>query len=147
MAGTMTELKWDKKTVLSVGAAVLAVTVAIIILARMTIFAPATAGESSRFSTLKDSVTGEVFEDHPIPAGTTMPLKNPKTGTKTLYQTETCFWTKDGKATLKPTYVLVNEIVGKTGPTTCPDCGRPVVGHNPMPPQDLLIEAAKKAGK
>ena len=33
----------------------------------------------------------------------------------------------------EPTWVLVNEFVGRPGPTFCPDCGRLVVGHNPAP--------------
>ena len=43
------------------------------------------------------------------------------------------FWTKDGKPKQDPTPVLLNSWIGKSGPTFCPDCGRLVVGHNPIP--------------
>jgi hypothetical protein len=54
-------------------------------------------------------------------------------GGKTGYPAELCFWTADGKTKDEPTGVLLNETVGKSGPTFCPDCKRLVVGHNPPP--------------
>ena len=45
------------------------------------------------------------------------------------------------KAKLEPTYVLLNKYIGKPGPTICPDCGREVKGHNPLPPPELMEEA------
>ena len=103
-------------------------------------------GRASRHRTMIDSVTLEVFEDYGIREGETIPYKNPKTGERTLYPAEKCYWTRDGKAKLEPTYVLLNETIGKPGPTICPDCGRRVVGHNPMPPLELLQEAENAAG-
>jgi len=91
--------------------------------------------------------TGEVFENYAVEEGSTQPWKNPKTGKNTLYTVEACFWTKDGKAKLEPTFVLLNEYIGKPGPTKCPDCGRTVVPHNPIPPAELMAEAAKREGK
>jgi hypothetical protein len=88
-----------------------------------------------------DSQTGEVFPQFRVKVGATVPYTNPKTGTATLYPAESCYWTKDGKAKLEPTYVLVNEYVGKPGATTCPDCGHRVVPHNPAPPVALMQEA------
>ncbi len=96
--------------------------------------------------TMIDAETGEVFEDMPLPTGAPIPYEHPRTGASTLYPAEKCFWTADGKATLEPTYVLLNEFRGQSGPTTCPDCGRRVVAHNPMPPDELLVQAAEAEG-
>jgi len=87
------------------------------------------------------SETGEVFERFKYPKGHRTPFENPKTGRKTLYPAELCYWTKDGKAKLEPTYVLIGLYMGKEEPNTCPDCGRRVVGHNPPPPAELMNEA------
>ncbi len=88
-----------------------------------------------------DSESGEVIDQFSIPRGETFPYANPKTGKRTLYPVETCFWTKDGKAKFPPTYVILNERLGKPGPTTCPDCGRRVTVYNPTPPNDLMQAA------
>ncbi len=93
------------------------------------------------FLTLMDAETQEVFEKVPIAKEARLPFTNPKTGKKNLYPVEACFWTKDGKAKLKPTVVILNESMGKPGPTRCPDCGRVVKHANPMPP-DALMQAA-----
>ena len=66
----------------------------------------------------------------------TIPVSSPFSGKKTGYPAELCYWTKDGKIKEEPTAVLLNETVGKTGPTFCLDCGRLVVGHNPRPAAD-----------
>lgn len=102
-------------------------------------------GVASRIRVAIDSETGEVFRDYRVSEGATLPWKNPKTGRHTLFPAATCYWTREGKAKLEPTYVLLNEDVGKPGPTLCPDCGRVVVPHNPMPPTELLVEAAEAA--
>jgi hypothetical protein len=88
-----------------------------------------------------DSETRELFPDFPLKFGDTMPFTNPKTGKRTLYQAEMCYWTKDGKAQFPGIPVLLNEYLGKTEPTTCPDCGRRVTFNNPPPPAALLDEA------
>ncbi len=62
-----------------------------------------------------------------------IPVKSPFTGKETGYKAELCFWTKDGSTKTDPTAVLMNDDVGKPGPTFCPDCGRLVVHHNPVP--------------
>lgn len=90
-----------------------------------------------------DRETGEVFLNYAVADGTPLPWRNPRTGRDTLYPAERCFWTADGKAKLEPTYVLVEAAIGGTGQTLCPDCGRPVVPHNPMPPTELMVEAAQ----
>ncbi|MEL7473565.1 MAG: DUF1206 domain-containing protein [Planctomycetota bacterium] len=91
---------------------------------------------------LIDSVTREVFVDHRIKEGQNWPYEHPSTGERTLYPAELCFWTRDGKATLEPTHVLLNGYIGEDEPTLCPDCGRRVVPHNPTPPAELMAEAA-----
>lgn len=102
-------------------------------------------GVASRTRAAIDSETGELIREYSVPDGASLPWKNPRSGRATLYPAATCYWTREGKAKLDPTYVLLNEDVGKPGPTLCPDCGRTVVPHNPMPPTDLLIEAAEAA--
>jgi len=78
-----------------------------------------------------DSSTMKPF-NHTLKEGEALPCKAPSGG-NTGYQAELCYWTKDGKTKDQPTPVLLNEAVGKPGPTFCPDCGRLVVGHNPAP--------------
>ena len=102
-------------------------------------------GSASRRRTLVDSVTSEVFVDFGIKDGDSFPYENPKTGQRTLFPAEKCYWTKDGsawKAKREPTYVLLNEYAGKKGDTICPDCGRKVVPHNPAPPMEMMNQAA-----
>jgi hypothetical protein len=65
--------------------------------------------------------------------GKEIPIYSPFSGKNTGYPAELCYWTADGQTKTDPTPVLLNESVGKSGPTFCPDCGRLVVGHNPMP--------------
>jgi hypothetical protein len=76
----------------------------------------------------------------------TAPFPSPHSGKRTGWPAEKCYWTKDGKAKLEPTYVLLNEFIGKSGPTLCPECGREVYRHNPMPPADLLLQAEQERG-
>jgi hypothetical protein len=85
--------------------------------------------------------TGKTYNYTPHGAET-MPYYSPYSHKKTGYLAERCYWTKDGKAKLEPTFVLLNEYAGKEGKTYCPDCGREVVRHNPVPPMDMLLEAA-----
>jgi hypothetical protein len=132
-----------KKLFLSAGAVVLSLGVLTFVVLRATAFAPTTANEVSRYRAVIDSETGETIEKFGIQEGVGYPWKNPKTDKNTLFPAEFCFWTKDGKATLKPTFVLLNELVNKPGDTICPDCGRKVFARNPMPPVDLLQQAAK----
>jgi hypothetical protein len=92
------------------------------------------------------SETGKVYNYEPK-EGEVAPYPSPYSKKRTGYRAERCYWTKDGKAKLEPTYVLLNEDIGKPGPTICPDCGREVRRHNPMPPPELLEEAARAAGR
>jgi hypothetical protein len=79
-----------------------------------------------------DSETGQTFHVT-LKVGMEIPVKSPFTGRATGYKAELCYWTKDGQPKTEPTAVLMNEDIGKPGPTFCPDCGRLVVEHNPMP--------------
>lgn len=99
--------------------------------------------EASRYRPAVDAQTGKAYREFRMPIGDAPPWKNPDTGTETVWPAELCYWTRDGKATLQPTLVILNEYLGKTGPTICPDCGRTVTHHNPSPPMELMIEAAE----
>lgn len=101
------------------------------------------ARESLR-RTLICSETGEVFPRYTIERNSPTPFRNPKTGERTLYPAESCYWTEDGRAKAEPTFVLVNEHLGVDEPTYCPDCGRRVVPRNPMPPEELMLEAMRE---
>ncbi|MEM1184719.1 MAG: hypothetical protein AAGI53_06910 [Planctomycetota bacterium] len=100
---------------------------------------------SSRERVLIDVNTGEVFESYRISEGDSVPFKNPDTGENTLWPAEECFWTVEGGASLEPHYVLLDEYKGLPGPTKCPVCGRVVKQHNPLPPIEVLVEAAEAA--
>ncbi len=143
----LSQTKFDKKAILSLVGAVVAVVICVYVVASNTIFSPISPDEQSRIRAAIDGESGELFEEYRVKDGVTLPWKNPKTGKNTVWPAEKCYWNKDGTAKITPTYVLLNDLVGKPGPTLCPDCGHVVVGHNPMPPQDLIIAAAKKAGK
>ena len=80
-----------------------------------------------------DSETGQSFNVKLYSLiGQSIPIKSPS-GHNSGYPAELCYWTKDGQTKTAPTPVLLNILVGKPGPTFCPDCGRLVVGHNPLP--------------
>jgi hypothetical protein len=76
--------------------------------------------------------TGKTFE-HTNKIGETQPILSPHSDKKTGVPAEACYWTADGGTKKNPTWVLLNELAGKPGPTFCPDCNRLVVGHNPAP--------------
>lgn len=115
------------------------------VLAWRSVSGPGDPGRDSRRRTVIDAQTREVFEDFAIRDGTRPPWKNPKTGVETLYPAEACFWAADGvSAKLDPTWVLLNEHAGLPGETTCPECGKPVRPHNPMPPDELMAEAVER---
>lgn len=86
------------------------------------------------------SETGRAFP-HLTREGEEEPLESPYTGRRTGWMAEPCYWTRDGRAKKSPTYVVVRERMGLSGKTICPDCGREVVMHNPVPPQELMDAA------
>lgn len=127
------------------GAAMLALVAAISLFIFQIFGGPPTAAAQSQTLTAIDSESNEVFKDVPLKIGDTAPWANPRTGRRTLFPAEPCYWTKDGKAKIEPTMVLLNDYAGKPGPTLCPDCGRKVVGRNPMPPAALMMEALQRS--
>ncbi len=130
----------DRAPKIKIGASIAALILAAVIMGWQLFSGTTTAGDASRSRTLVDAESGEVFENFPIKDGDRQPWMNPKTGKATLFPAERCFWTRDGKAKMKPTWVLLNQYAGKPGETICPDCGRRVVPHNPAPPDELFNE-------
>jgi hypothetical protein len=146
--GTAGRARKERRRMLMVGAAGLMIVAAVVFTVVQVFRHSGDVGDDSRRRVAIDSVTGEVFTSFAIRDGDSQPWKNPKTGKSTVYQAEACFWTREGGAKTEPTYVLLNSLVGKDGPTICPDCWHEVVAHNPMPPMELLNAAlkAKKSG-
>jgi len=78
------------------------------------------------------SETGKSFRAT-IKPGMMIPIESPYSGKKTGYEAALCYWTSAGGLKKDPTPVLMNETVGKKGPTFCPDCHRLVSPNNPPP--------------
>ena len=89
-----------------------------------------------------DATTGKPYEVE-LKVGMPMPAPAPSGG-NTGYPAEKCYWTKDGKEKEDPTYVLLNVYKGNKDPTFCPDCGRLVVGHNPVPGEGVSPPPTKE---
>ena len=98
--------------------------------AAMRVFGPSAAARTSRERTFICAETKKPF-DYTIKAGDMIPVRSPHSGKNTGYPAEICSWTQDGKVG-KETVVLLNSHLGSSEPTFCPDCGRLVVGHNPL---------------
>ncbi len=81
--------------------------------------------------TLMDVETGKLYEMPVTADWGPYPHVNPDTGKKTLYATEVCYANECGKH--GGTHVIMNELLGKEGPTYCPKCGALVRFHNPGP--------------
>jgi hypothetical protein len=88
--------------------------------------------------------TGKPFE-HENQIGETLPILSPHSGKKTGVPAEACYWTAEGGTKTSPTWVLLNELAGKPGPTYCPDCKRLVVGHNPQPGPGIKTPPMREA--
>lgn len=94
----------------------------------------------------------KVFE-HVLKHGDIEPFECPECGKAAGWRAETCYWTKgpngEWKAKLEPTFVVVKQRYdpNTTEKTYCPDCGKEVRGHNPMPPPALMDAARAEAGK
>lgn len=71
--------------------------------------------------------------NHELKTGEGVPIYSPASGKQTGYPAELCYWTKEGTIKSTPTPVLLNDWLGNRTPTYCPDCGRLVVAHNPVP--------------
>ncbi len=75
--------------------------------------------------------TGKSFNAR-LQDGWTVPVPSPHSGKNTGVPAEQCVWTKEGTIKSSPTYVLLNQYVGKPEPTFCPECDRLVVMRNPI---------------
>ncbi|MFT3685471.1 MAG: hypothetical protein QM783_11170 [Phycisphaerales bacterium] len=135
----------DPQRVKAIVAGVAAVVgIALMCFLALSSFLKADAGSVSATRVVIDAETGELFESYKVIQGDAFPYVNTKTGKRSLYPAEPCFWTKDGKAKLEPTYVLLNAHKYPEGdkrhnePTLCPDCGHVVTPHNKMPPSNLF---------
>jgi len=95
--------------------------------------------------------TGETFR-HELQPGEVEPVYSPHSKQNTGWLAEACYWTPDEqggwKAKLEPTYVILKSRMdpNSTEVTKCPDCGREVRGHNPMPPREMMDAARAEAG-
>ena len=69
-------------------------------------------------------------------SGASLPIHSPHSNKDTGFPAELCYWTADGQIKKEPTAVLLNSLIDQPEPTFCPDCGRLVVGHNPLPRPD-----------
>lgn len=128
--------EWIRENLKGPAGKAIAVIIAIVALGLMYVsfranFGGSDAAQSSATRNFIDSKTNQPFA-HTLKAGETLPLDAPSGG-KTGYPAELCYWTKDGKIKTEPTAVLLQQTLGKPGPTFCPDCGRLVVLHNPAP--------------
>lgn len=83
------------------------------------------------FRTIMDSETGELFKVRTEELKP-YPMRNPKTGTDTLYRTEVCFYGEECRKS-GGTRVIMNTYLHKEEPTYCPVCGHVVRFHNPLP--------------
>ena len=88
--------------------------------------------DSARYTMYICTETGKPYR-HENKLGETRPIYSSFSGRNTGVPAEACYWTAQGERKAEPTWVLLNELVGKAGPTFCPECGRLVVGHNPAP--------------
>lgn len=137
----------DRRQMVVVGVGVVSVLVALGFTARFVLGGGPDPKNWSQQRTLIDSQTLEVFEGFKISDGDAPPYEHPKTSDRTLFPAEACYWTADGGVKLEATWVLLNEYVDSKEPTKCPDCGHRVVGHNPMPPIELMMaEQERQSG-
>ena len=115
-----------------IAAGVLLVIAAVaVVFAVRSVMGPSEAVAAANTRTFIDAETGKPFQ-HELTEGESLPVRAPS-GKESGYPAELCYWTKDGQVRNDPYPVLLNEALGKPGPTFCPDCGRLVVGHNPRP--------------
>lgn len=103
-------------------------------------FAGASPADAANVRTYICAETGKSFT-HRLVIGETEPILSPFTNRNTGWRAEACYWTKDGRARKKPTWVLVKQRMGQQGQTFCPDCGREVTPHNALPPKKLMDAA------
>lgn len=138
--------EWLESTGGKIAAAVLLVAAAVAaFLAIRNTFGPSSEVARANDRIFVDADTGKQFR-HELKLGESIPVRAPS-GKETGYPAELCYWTRDGKVKPDPTGVLLNSWIGKPGPTFCPDCGRLVVGHNPMASPDRKPPPTKEEYK
>ncbi len=83
-----------------------------------------------------DCITGKAFYCN-VHAGETLPVRSPFTGRRTGYPGTFAWWSANGTPLKKPDIVLLNEYLGKPGPTFDPRTNRLVLpaGLPPTPGQ------------
>jgi hypothetical protein len=123
--------KWLESTSGKVAGVILSIAVIGICLAVVRSSFRSETPDTALSATYIDTATGKPFV-HFIKEGEVPPILAPS-GQNTGVQAEPCFWTASGDVKTDPTWVALNDSIGKSGPTFCPDCGRLVVGHNPQP--------------
>ncbi|UCG34241.1 MAG: hypothetical protein JSU68_06310 [Phycisphaerales bacterium] len=101
------------------------------------------AAESSSERMFICSETMKTFQ-YKVKVGDEWPVRSPYSDKETGWPAEKCYWTRDGGAKREPTYVLLNEYIGKDEPTICPDCGRKVQRNNQRPPAGKWRELAER---
>jgi hypothetical protein len=129
MAGTRDFLATTSGKLLTFVLAGIAIVVAAVLIWRS--FGPPSEVVDANTRYFVDTKTGKSFRRE-LKAGMRMPIDAPS-GEKTGYLAELCFWNADGSQRKEPYAVVLNSALGKPEPTFCPDCGRLVVGHNPVP--------------
>jgi hypothetical protein len=127
-------LRTPRGKVVGIAATSLAVIVGIIAL--YSFFGTSKAARVANHRLFICSETGKTFEAD-LKIGTTIPTHSPHSGKDTGWPAELCYWNKDGTTRKEPTAVLLKSYLGERGPTFCKDCGRLVVGHNPMPAEGM----------
>ena len=133
--------KWIQEK-LGVGGAVVVCVVAVGLLVYFAFGRESTARRANE-RTFICSETGKTFH-YTLRDGDRFPVYSPHSKKNTGFPTEVCYWTADGGVKREPTYVLLNEYIGKEGPTICPDCGRKVYSHNPPPPPEKFAELRRQ---
>jgi hypothetical protein len=124
--------EWLDSTGGKIAAAVLLIVAAVaVFVAIRRAFGPPPEVTAANRRVFVDVETGKPFT-YELKIGDMIPVQAPS-GKQSGYPAELCFWTKDGKIREEGFAVVLNEELGKTGPTFCPDCGRLVRGHNPRP--------------
>lgn len=128
--------EWLESTGGKIAAGVLlAVAAVAVFFAVRNVFGPPPEVRDANRRVFIDVETGKPFT-YELRIGDMIPVRAPS-GKDSGYPAELCFWTKDGQAKDEPTPVVLNEEMGKPGPTFCPDCDRLVRGHNPRPGPDV----------
>lgn len=94
-------------------------------------FGESEVAKLSRQRTFVDAATGRAFQ-YELQPGVRFPVPAPS-GQSTGYPAEFCYWAKDGSQRSEPFPVLLNQYIGKSEPTFCPDCGRLVSPQSPPP--------------